>query len=59
MSDEKSSETTFDPPLWISRRGLVLQILKDFNVKSVLDCGCGEGSLLAVLLNGTFEKVLL
>ncbi|TPX56598.1 hypothetical protein PhCBS80983_g04427 [Powellomyces hirtus] len=48
---EAHSGRLFNPPLWIQRRALVSQILKANDSHSVLDLGCGEGSLLEILLN--------
>ncbi|KAJ3320977.1 Small RNA 2'-O-methyltransferase [Blyttiomyces sp. JEL0837] len=45
----------FDPPLWMQRRSKVLQILRtassSTSIQSILDLGCGEGSLLQILAN--------
>ncbi|KAF9651441.1 hypothetical protein BDM02DRAFT_3110493 [Thelephora ganbajun] len=42
---------TFFPPLFEQRQMWVLDILREENVKAVLDVGCGEGSLLTALCN--------
>ncbi|KAI8822885.1 uncharacterized protein EV422DRAFT_585389, partial [Fimicolochytrium jonesii] len=51
VKDACDSVPLFNPPLWIQRRALVSQILLKHHVQSVLDMGCGEGSLLEILLN--------
>ncbi|KAF8896194.1 hypothetical protein BD779DRAFT_1668029 [Infundibulicybe gibba] len=40
---------TFMPPLHLQRRIWILDALREFEVTSVLDAGCGEGQLLSVL----------
>ncbi|KAJ3395352.1 Small RNA 2'-O-methyltransferase [Lobulomyces angularis] len=52
-----TTKQLFDPPLWMQRRTLALLILKDFNIKTVIDAGCGEGAMLEVLKNGFFDKI--
>ncbi len=48
----------FFPPLWKQRRSFVCQLLLQNQISSVLDLGCGEGSLLQVLLNECrFQKI--
>lgn len=36
--------------LWVQRRHWALDVLRDAGVKSVLDIGCGPGSLLQTLV---------
>ncbi|KAG8990724.1 hypothetical protein FRB90_001642, partial [Tulasnella sp. 427] len=45
----KVAKVTFNPPLWLQRRTWVLTQLREHRSTSVLDLGCGEGSLLSVL----------
>ncbi|KAJ2996809.1 Small RNA 2'-O-methyltransferase [Globomyces sp. JEL0801] len=51
--EETSERQYFDPPLWRQRRNCAADYLKANNVESVIDAGCGEGSLLEILLNDT------
>ncbi|KZT73624.1 hypothetical protein DAEQUDRAFT_703337 [Daedalea quercina L-15889] len=48
-SDELT--VTFQPPLFLQRRGWVFDILRRESVSEVLDVGCGEGSLISCLCN--------
>jgi 2-polyprenyl-3-methyl-5-hydroxy-6-metoxy-1,4-benzoquinol methylase len=41
----------FNPALYLQRQELLLQTLRQHKPKSVLDIGCGQGSLLACLCN--------
>ncbi|KAH9949972.1 hypothetical protein B0H21DRAFT_725561 [Amylocystis lapponica] len=47
----KELTVTFQPPLFLQRRGWVFDILRRENVRTVLDVGCGEGELIACLCN--------
>ncbi len=51
--DDSDRAPLFVPRLWIQRRMMASNILKDFQVKKVLDLGCGQGALLEMLLNDT------
>ncbi|OSD06449.1 hypothetical protein PYCCODRAFT_1383447 [Trametes coccinea BRFM310] len=42
---------TFNPQLYLQRRGWVLDIMRREGITEVLDIGCGEGELLACLCN--------
>ncbi|KLO17154.1 hypothetical protein SCHPADRAFT_900941 [Schizopora paradoxa] len=42
---------SFFPPLQEQRRGWILSVLRKERVRSVVDIGCGEGSLLQCLCN--------
>ncbi|KAF9813508.1 hypothetical protein IEO21_05545 [Rhodonia placenta] len=42
---------TFQPPLFLERRGWVFEILRREGVHNVLDVGCGEGDLISCLCN--------
>ncbi|KAJ8662484.1 hypothetical protein O0I10_001444 [Lichtheimia ornata] len=52
---EEDHYTTFSPPLWRQRRTFILDILRQHNVSSVLDYGCGEGSVLSFLIPPTLN----
>ncbi|GMK58459.1 hypothetical protein CspeluHIS016_0504910 [Cutaneotrichosporon spelunceum] len=41
---------TFSPELWMQRRHWALDVLRKENVRSVMDIGCGPGSLLQTLV---------
>jgi 2-polyprenyl-3-methyl-5-hydroxy-6-metoxy-1,4-benzoquinol methylase len=41
----------FNPALYLQRQEFLLETLRQFKPNSVLDIGCGEGSLLACLCN--------
>ncbi|KAG8954383.1 hypothetical protein FRC04_011709 [Tulasnella sp. 424] len=45
----KVANVTFNPSLWLQRRTWVLNQLREHRATSVVDLGCGEGSLLSVL----------
>lgn len=48
----------FSPPLWRQRRTMASQYLYQTESKSVFDVGCGEGSLIQILLNDpAFERI--
>ncbi|GLB40263.1 putative O-methyltransferase activity [Lyophyllum shimeji] len=47
--DAEELKVTFYPPLFLQRRIWILDVLRAENVTKVLDVGCGEGQLLAVL----------
>lgn len=47
--DEEKLKVSFYPPLFLQRRIWILDVLRAENVTKVLDVGCGEGQLLAVL----------
>ncbi|KAI3633012.1 hypothetical protein MIR68_009087 [Amoeboaphelidium protococcarum] len=50
MSEENLVEKAlFDPPLWMQRRVMVGNILRERQCRSVLELGCGEGAVLAYL----------
>lgn len=50
--DERNTESIyFYPPLWRQRRTFAFRAIKDSRTTEVADFGCGEGSLLEVLLN--------
>ncbi|KAG2139169.1 uncharacterized protein EDB93DRAFT_702531 [Suillus bovinus] len=49
MSGEAELRVTFFPPLYLQRRIWVLDILRREQVTEIVDIGCGEGQLLAVL----------
>ncbi|KAI9057258.1 hypothetical protein FKP32DRAFT_1598365 [Trametes sanguinea] len=42
---------TFNPQLYLQRRGWVLDIMRREGITEVLDIGCGEGELLSCLCN--------
>ncbi|KAH8923379.1 hypothetical protein BT69DRAFT_1242250 [Atractiella rhizophila] len=46
---------TFFPPLWLQRRTFVLNTIRASNIRSVLDLGCGSGTLLAPLCQPAFH----
>ncbi|KIO34670.1 hypothetical protein M407DRAFT_209954 [Tulasnella calospora MUT 4182] len=48
-SQPKVANVTFNPALWLQRRTWVLNQLREHRATSVIDLGCGEGSLLSVL----------
>ncbi|KAG8886351.1 hypothetical protein FRB97_004886 [Tulasnella sp. 331] len=48
--DSPDPKVYFDPPLWLQRRTWVLDQLREHQVESVIDLGCGEGALLEVLM---------
>ena len=50
-SKESKIGCRFDPPLWIQRRAFVAKFLVENAVESVFDFGCGDGSLIQVLIN--------
>ncbi|KAF8591060.1 hypothetical protein K439DRAFT_1402650 [Ramaria rubella] len=58
MSNENATldalRVTFHPALYLQRQTWVLDILRRENVQSVLDIGCGEGSLLQCLTEPSF-----
>ncbi|KAG1176225.1 hypothetical protein G6F70_003516 [Rhizopus microsporus] len=43
-------ESWFCPPLWRQRRSFIVDILDRFQIKSVIDYGCGEGNILSFLI---------
>ncbi|KAG1744045.1 uncharacterized protein EDB91DRAFT_208253 [Suillus paluster] len=49
MSEDAQLRVTFFPPLYLQRRIWVLDILRREQVTEIVDIGCGEGQLLAVL----------
>jgi ubiquinone/menaquinone biosynthesis C-methylase UbiE len=49
MQDE--CDISFFPPLWQQRRYFVASLLEKYNVKNVLDLGCGEGKLIKFVKN--------
>ncbi|KAG1775289.1 hypothetical protein EV702DRAFT_1199602 [Suillus placidus] len=49
MSGETELRVTFFPPLYLQRRIWVLDVLRREKVTEIVDIGCGEGQLLAVL----------
>ncbi|KAG1798182.1 uncharacterized protein HD556DRAFT_1232756 [Suillus plorans] len=49
MSGEAELRVTFFPPLYLQRRIWVLDVLRREQVTEIVDIGCGEGQLLAVL----------
>ncbi|KAG8906332.1 hypothetical protein FRB99_007112 [Tulasnella sp. 403] len=49
-TEVKDLQVTFTPQLWLQRRTWVLNQLRKEKSTSVIDLGCGEGSLLAVLV---------
>ncbi|KAG1808379.1 uncharacterized protein BJ212DRAFT_1383113 [Suillus subaureus] len=49
MGGEAELRVTFFPPLYLQRRIWVLDILRREQVTEIVDIGCGEGQLLAVL----------
>ncbi|KAG1048638.1 hypothetical protein G6F43_008987 [Rhizopus delemar] len=46
----EENEQCFCPPLWRQRRLFILDILRQFQVQSILDYGCGEASVLSFLI---------
>ncbi|KAH9838573.1 uncharacterized protein C8Q71DRAFT_751899 [Rhodofomes roseus] len=42
---------TFQPPLFLQRRGWVFDVLRREGVREILDVGCGEGSLISCACN--------
>jgi 2-polyprenyl-3-methyl-5-hydroxy-6-metoxy-1,4-benzoquinol methylase len=40
---------SFNPALWLQRQSFMLETLREMGPKSVLDVGCGGGSLLECL----------
>ncbi|CAG8489058.1 19205_t:CDS:2 [Rhizophagus irregularis] len=53
--EEDKNLVYFDPPLWRQRRSFVNEVLRESKVTSVVDFGCGEGSLLSFLIQ-PFEE---
>lgn len=53
----RQSQDFFDPPLWMQRRVIIQEIIQDTKCASVLDIGCGEGSLLQYLSNWNEEDI--
>ncbi|KAG0694920.1 hypothetical protein DFH29DRAFT_957734 [Suillus ampliporus] len=49
MNGDVQLRVTFFPPLYLQRRIWVLDILRREQVTEIVDIGCGEGQLLAVL----------
>ncbi|CAG8712031.1 12626_t:CDS:2, partial [Dentiscutata heterogama] len=49
-SNEDSDWIYFNPPLWLQRRIFINLVLQESKVTSVVDFGCGEGSLLSFLV---------
>ncbi|CCM04257.1 uncharacterized protein FIBRA_06424 [Fibroporia radiculosa] len=49
--DVKELTVTFQPPLYLERRGWIFEILRREDVHTVLDVGCGEGELISCLCN--------
>ena len=55
---EEKIECKFDPHLWLQRRAFVVNFLLDNSINTVFDFGCGEGSLIQVLINNCeFSKI--
>ena len=50
-SERKDEQLLFQPPLWRQRRSFAFRSIKESKTTSVADLGCGEGSLLEILLN--------
>ena len=51
VASSPSVSINFNPALFLQRQELLLQTLRQFKPKSVLDIGCGEANLLACLCN--------
>ncbi|KAH8100047.1 hypothetical protein BXZ70DRAFT_1000564 [Cristinia sonorae] len=51
LNEETELPVIFYPPLYLERRGWVLDILRRESITQVLDVGCGEGELLGCLCN--------
>ena len=51
VASSSSVSINFNPALFLQRQELLLQTLRQFKPKSVLDIGCGEANLLACLCN--------
>ena len=50
VADTSSPPTVaFNPALWLQRQAFILETLREMSPKSVLDVGCGEGSLVECL----------
>lgn len=52
-TDKVDSQPLFSTAVWRQRRSYACQSLEDAGAKTILDIGCGEGSLLQILLNDT------
>ncbi|KAI8140450.1 hypothetical protein BJV82DRAFT_218469 [Fennellomyces sp. T-0311] len=55
MEEDRSGK--FNPPLWRQRRSFILDILRKYKVSSVVDYGCGEGSVLSFLIPSSDDAV--
>lgn len=51
VATDRSSlvSVSFNPALWLQRQAFMLETLRELGPNSVLDVGCGEGSLLECL----------
>ncbi|CEH11679.1 Uncharacterized conserved protein HEN1/CORYMBOSA2 [Ceraceosorus bombacis] len=47
---------TFDPPLWLQRQAWILELLRKHQPSSIVDVGCGEGSLLSALCRPPLQR---
>ncbi|KAF8529859.1 hypothetical protein JB92DRAFT_3194105 [Gautieria morchelliformis] len=54
LPEAEGLRVTFNPPLYLQRQIWVLDILRREKVQSVLDIGCGEGSLLQCLTEPSY-----
>ncbi|KAI9250085.1 hypothetical protein EDC94DRAFT_318715 [Helicostylum pulchrum] len=59
MSNEDRYADFFCPPLWRQRRIFIKDMLTRFNVKSVLDYGCGEAAVLSFLIPDNNDTCLV
>ncbi|KAI8979170.1 hypothetical protein BDF20DRAFT_483843 [Mycotypha africana] len=55
--DGYGSPEKFDPPLWKQRRNFIEDILRRFEVESVLDYGCGEAAVLSFLITPNERRI--
>ena len=52
-------EPIFDPPLWMQRRMKAGEVLRHHRARSILELGCGEGSLLGFLAGDALIRRLV
>lgn len=48
---EEELTVTFQPPLFLQRRGWIFDVIRHESVRCILDVGCGEGEMLGCLCN--------
>ncbi|KAI8391592.1 uncharacterized protein BYT42DRAFT_610802 [Radiomyces spectabilis] len=57
MEHDACANGAFNPPLWRQRRTFICDQLLKYRAISVLDYGCGEGSVLAFLIPNVHDDV--